>query len=221
LRIITAEQEIGIGTNIDAEVRGQYPAVVGTPAAARVQRIGEKIAAVSDRRDVPYRFTLIESNQLNAFAAPGGFIYVTTETEKVAATDAELAAIIAHEVGHVAALHSVNQIQRALGYHYLSALVLGENQEEVKEAADIAFNSVIMTGFSRQDELQADDLGVKYSWKAGYDPYGLANFFIKLQLRNQETVVDRTFEFLRSHPVISERRRRAEALAASYAAGGR
>ena len=163
LRIITAEQEISIGTNIDTEVRGQYPPVTGTPAAERVQRIGEKIAAVSDRRDVPYRFTLIESNQLNAFAAPGGFIYVTTETERVAATDAELAAVIAHEVGHVAALHSVNQMQRAHGYHYLSALVFGENQEEVKEAADIAFNSVIMTGFSRQDELQADDLGVKYS----------------------------------------------------------
>ncbi len=221
LRIITTEQEISIGTNIDAEVRGQYRAVVANAATERVQRIGDKIAAVSDRRDVPYRFTLIESDQLNAFAAPGGFIYVTTETEKVAATDAELAAIIAHEVGHVAALHSVNQMQRALAYHYLSALVFGENQEEVKEAADIAFNSVIMTGFSRQDELQADELGVKYAWKAGYDPYGLANFFIKLQLRNQETIVDRAFEFLRSHPVISERRQRVEALAASYAAGGR
>lgn len=217
LRIISTPQEITMGANIDTQVRSEYEVVTGTRAAERVERIGARIAAVSDRRDVQYHFALIKSSELNAFAAPGGFIYITTETEKVADTDAELAAVVAHEVGHVAALHSVNQMQRALAYHYLSALVFGEDQQKVREAADIAFSSVVMTGFSRQDELQADELGVRYSWKAGYDPYGLGNFFVKLQSRNQETVVDRAFEFLMSHPNISERRQRAEHLAAQYA----
>jgi len=218
LRVISTAEEVAIGRNVDAEIRREYNVVTGTTAAARVQRIGERIAAVSDRRDLEYHFALLESGELNAFAAPGGFIYVTTETDRAAATDAELAAVIAHEVGHVAALHSVNRMQRALAKDIFLALILGEDQRRVAEAADIAFNAVIMTGFSRQDELQADELGVKYSWKAGYDPYGLANFFVKLQERNRETVVDKAFEFLRSHPVISERRRRAEMLAARYAA---
>lgn len=218
LRLISTEEEVTLGGNLDDRIRSEYSVITGTPEAERVARIGEKIAAVSDRRDITYQFALLESDDLNAFAAPGGFIYVTSETERVAETDAELAAVIAHEVGHVAALHSVNQMQRALAYDILAALVLGEDQQRVAEAADIAFNAVIMTGFSRQDELQSDELGVKYAWKAGYDPYGLANFFVDLQERNQETMVDEAFEFLRSHPNISERRRRAEILAAQYAA---
>lgn len=218
LRVISTEEEVALGGNLDDRIRREYNVVTGTPAAERVARIGEKIAAVADRRDVDYHFALLESDELNAFAAPGGFIYVTTETERVAETDAELAAVIAHEVGHVAALHSVNQMQRALAYDILAALVLGEDRQRLADAADIAFNAVIMTGFSRQDELQADELGVKYAWKAGYDPYGLADFFVELQERNQETMIDAAFEFLRSHPGISERRRRAELLAARYAA---
>lgn len=217
LRLVGVQEEINIGRNVDAEIGKQYKVQTGTAAAERVQRIGEKIAAVSDRRNIDYHFTLLESDQLNAFAAPGGFIYVTTETEKVTATDSELAAVIGHEVGHVAALHSVNQLQKSLGYDIFSSLAFGRDQVAARKAADIAFNNVIMTGFSRQDELQADELGIKYSWRAGYDPYGLASFFTKLQERNRETAVDRTFEFLRSHPLDSTRLGRAESLASYYA----
>lgn len=221
LRLVGVQEEINMGRNVDAEVRKQYKTQTGTAAAERVQRIGEKIAAVSDRKNIDYHFALLESDQLNAFAAPGGFIYVTTETEKVTTTDSELAAVIGHEVGHVAALHSVNQLQKSLGYEIFSSLAFGQDQAAAQAAADIAFNSVIMTGFSRADELQADELGVKYSWRAGYDPYGLTNFFAKLQERNRETAVDKTFEFLRSHPLDSTRRGRAESLASYYAGRAR
>jgi predicted Zn-dependent protease len=216
LRIIGLSQEVAMGKSLDAQVRSEYKIVTGTPQAERVERIGRRIAAVSDRKDVEYHFALIESGDLNAFAAPGGFIYVTTETAKVADSDAELAAVMAHEVGHVAALHSVKQMQTALAFDLLSALVFDEDRAKTAEAADIAFNVVVMSGFSRRDELQADELGVKYSAAAGYDPYGLSSFFVKLEERNRETVVDKVFEFMRSHPLIGERRRRAESLAATY-----
>lgn len=219
LRIISTSEEVAMGVRLDEQVRSQYKVVTGTAAADRVERIGRRIAAVSDRDDIEYHFALIAGDELNAFAAPGGFIYVTSELLNVAENDAELAAVIAHEVGHVAALHSVNQIQLHLGYRLLSALVFGKDKETEAEAADVAFNTLIATGFSRRDEFQADELGVKYAAKAGYDPYGLANFFAKLQQREQEGILDKALEIVRSHPITSERRRRAEGYAAAYAGG--
>jgi predicted Zn-dependent protease len=111
-------------------------------------------------------------------------------------------------------------VQRALGYELLKALVFGDSKSaEAATAADIAFNNILMTGFSREDEYQADTLGVKYSSKAGYDPYGLANFFVKLQEREGAGANDRTFEFLMSHPNTADRKQRAEAEAAKYVGG--
>ena len=114
IRVISVADEIEMGRNIDARVRSQYNVVTGTDEARRVEKIGARVAGASDRRDIKYHFALIESPDLNAFAAPGGFIYVTTETVSVSGDDSELAAVIAHEVGHVAALHSVHQVQRHL-----------------------------------------------------------------------------------------------------------
>jgi len=219
LRLVGREQEISIGRNVDAEIRREYKVVTGTVAANRVERIGRKIASVCERSDVEYHFALLESDELNAFAAPGGFIYVTTTTEKVADSDAELAAVIGHEVGHVAMYHSVKQIQSALAFDILNSLILGD-KEQSAEAAAIAFNVVIMSGFSREHERESDRLGVIYPWKAGYDPYGMAGFLAKLEERNAETVVDKTFEFMRSHPLISQRRQAAEELAREMAARG-
>ncbi len=221
LNIITTPQEITIGENIDAQVRRQYTVITGTPQADRVKRIGARIAQASDRPGIQYHFTLLESDDVNAFAAPGGFIYVTTGLLAMVENDAELAGVIAHEVGHVAAFHSIRQMQQHLGYSILRNLVFDEDDAKAAGAADIAFNTIIMTGFSRRDEYQADKLGIKYAAAAGYDPYGLANFFVKLQQREREGILDKAFEIVMSHPITSQRRRRAEAYAAEYAAGER
>ena len=173
---------------------------------------------MADRREFPYHFALLQSDEVNAFAAPGGYVYVTSALEKMAASDAELAAVMAHEVGHVSAGHSAQQLQTAMGYELFKTLLLGDKGGAAAQAAaDIAFNNVIMTGFSRKDEFQADELGVKYAASAGYDPYGMASFFDKLQEREKAGNINRNFEFLMSHPNTPERRRRAEALAGQYA----
>jgi len=217
LRIISTYEEVRMGRRIDAEVRKQYRAVSGTAEAERIARIGARVAAVAERRDVSYSFTLLETRELNAFAAPGGFVYVTTELIDFCESDAELAAVIGHEVGHISAMHSVQQMQRQLGYQILRDLAVGEEESQAAAAADIAFDTVVMTGFSREQEFEADKLGVRYSAKAGYNPYGMANFLIRLAERNRETIVDRVFEFLLSHPNLGERSRRAERYARQYA----
>ena len=218
LRIISTQQEVEMGGRIDVQVRSQYRAVTGTPEAVRVETIGAKMAAVCDRRDIQYHFALLDSAELNAFAAPGGYIYVTTTLLRAVGDDSELAAVIGHEVGHVAAFHSVHQMQRALGWDIMKALILEDRaSQRATNAADIAFNKVVMTGFSRKDEDQADDLGVKYSAKGGYDPYGMGRFFVKLGQLQRENRANKAFEFLMSHPNTESRRQRAEAEAAKYA----
>jgi len=218
LRLISTAQEVEMGGRIDAQVRQQYRVESETAAAERVGRLGQRVAAVSDRQDIQYHFALIDSPELNAFAAPGGYVYVTKELVNAAGDDAELAAVIAHEVGHVAAFHSVNEMQRRLGYDIFRSLMFGDaDSPQAVQAADAAFNGVVMTGFSREDEYEADRLGVKYAAKAGYDPYGLANFFVKLEERQRQGIVDRAFEFLMSHPNTEDRRRKAEKEAARYA----
>lgn len=219
IRFISTADEVEMGKRIDAQLRTEYTVVTDTAQARRVAAIGEKVGRVSDRRDVEYHFALIDSGELNAFAAPGGFIYVTTELAALA-DDSELAAVMGHEVGHVAAGHSVQQLQRAVGYTVLRDLLLGsEGSEAASTAADIAFGSIIQTKFSRDDEYQSDDLGVKYSAKAGYDPYGMSRFFVKLKERQEAGVVDDALEILRSHPNTDKRRERAEIEAGRYARG--
>jgi len=218
---IAVADEVEMGKRLDGKVRRQYRVVTGTSEAERVERTGSRIAAVSDRRDIGYYFALVESGELNAFATPGGYIYVTSELNKMA-NDDELAAVIGHEVGHVAAYHSVNQMQKELGYNIFTALIRGDRRSQAAvQAADIAFDTVIMTGFSTEDEFQADQLGVKYCAKAGYDPRAMASFLGKLEERNKEGLVDKAFEFMLSNRNIAQRRKRAEAEAALYAQGGR
>lgn len=215
LSLISTSDEVSMGQKIDQQVRSQYPVVTGTPAAERVQRVGARIAAASDRKDLTYHYALIQSKDVNAFATPGGYIYVTTAAEQLAQPDDELAAVLGHETGHVAARHSVQQLQDQMGYTLLKDLILGtKGGPAAQAAADVAFNSIIMTGFSRKDEYQADQLGVKYAAKAGYDPYGEANFFAKLAKVTGPT--NKNFEFLMDHPDTEARRQKALALAAQY-----
>lgn len=216
IRLISTAEEVEMGGRIDAQVREQHKVATGSEQARRIERIGRTVAAVSDRDEFPYYFALLDTQELNAFAAPGGYIYVTTELAGMADDD-ELAAVMAHEVGHVAAHHSVNQLQRALGYSILRDLIFGDKTSEAAvAAADIAFNNVIMTGFSREAEYEADELGVKYAARARFDPYGLARFFEKLRQREQRGVFDRNFEFMRSHPDTDKRLARAQQLAGRY-----
>jgi len=175
----------------------------------RVQRIGQRIARVSDRQDLAYRFGVIRDKELNAFTLPGGTIYVNTGTlEK--ATDEELAAVIAHEVGHVAARHVVKHLQADLGFAAVLQLAgaAGVGPESAKIADSLY--GLFSKGFSRQDELEADRLGIRYARKAGYDPHAMISFFEKIQAEHPEGALEKTFNWQATHPLTSERIARAK-----------
>lgn len=201
LIFINTSTEVSIGNMIAAKVSRQFKVSKDSRKIDRVTMIGEKIVGVNDRKDLKYHFNVIEEDGLNAFTTPGGHIYINSGLiEKT--SDDELACVIGHEIGHVAARHIAKKIQAQIGYDILVNIALSKSgTTELRRASSIGFD-LLLRGYSREDELLADRLGVKYAYKAGYDPYAMISFLKQLRDSKKEKV---GFGFLRTHPYISQR----------------
>lgn len=204
--LINTESEVALGKDLDKQIKVDFTLLKDKGMQQRLDAIGKRVAAASDRQDLNYKFNIIKAADFNAFAVPGGFIYVNSGLID-AATDDELAAVLAHEVGHIAARHSVKRLQANMGYQLLANIALGGNAPQaLAQAIGITYN-VVALGFSRQDEFLADKLAVKYSRAAGYNPYGMVTFFRKLE-NNKKPGVE--LVFLSSHPPVKNRIERVE-----------
>ncbi len=209
---INSASETVIGKNAAAQIAEKYKIIESGKDLDRLNGIGNRIAAVSDRDDIEYKFYIIDDKELNAFTIPGGYVYIYRGLyDKL--DDDELAAVIAHEIGHVAARHIVKKMQANLGYQVLSTIALiayTKNADDDKKkragyaayAGATAFNLVAL-GYSRKDEFQADELSIKYTTKAGFDPHGMIKALKKLDEQAKKGVP--TPYILRSHPYIDQR----------------
>ena len=204
--VLDTSAEIALG-NIAKAQMGLFSLKMGRVDPAqhqRVQEIGGKLAQVSDRRDLRYQFGVVQDKSLNAFALPGGTIYVHTGLlEK--ATDDELAAVLGHEIGHVAARHSVKHLQADLGFTVL--LQIASTAGVAPESARVAKSlyDLFSKGYSRQDELEADRLGIRYTSLAGRNPQAMVTFFQKMLEEKPEDPLSRALVWQRTHPLTSER----------------
>jgi len=207
--MISTQQEISIGEQVSAEIEKSYRLSHDEAMIGRVNRIGLRIAKVSDRQDLTYHFKVLDNKDTNAVSTPGGYIYVYSGLMEKA-NDDELAAVVAHEVGHIAARHSVQAMQSNMvlgsGLSLVTALLVSKDKisPDAQQWANTALN-IIMLGYSRGDELEADNLGVRYAYYAGFDPDGSATFLEKLQKEQKENPLDKGLVYLRSHPLNSER----------------
>lgn len=198
---VTTPIEVTLGNMLSAKVSKQFKISNDAKKIKRLTEIGKKVTSVSDRQDLTYHLAVIEDDSLNAFTTPGGYIYVNSGVlEK--SNDGELACVIGHEVGHVAARHIAKKLQAQLGYDILMNIATRKSGlGDIQRAASLSYD-LIMLGYSREDELLADRLGVKYAYKAGYDPHAMITFLKKLD----ETKDDELGPvFLRSHPYASQR----------------
>ena len=217
--LINTASEVSIGNNMAKEIQAKYKLSNDAEKINRVQTVGMRVASASDRQDLQYHFNVIEDKEINAFAAPGGYIYVNTGLLDAVSSDDELAGVLAHEVGHVAALHSVKKIQAVLGYNILASIALrSEKYNNIRKGVDTSV-SLVMLGYSRQDELQADVLGVRYMRKAGYDPNGIVTFLEKMEEKEKKDPTSRLV-FLRSHPYAGDRVKAVRAEIATSQAQG-
>jgi beta-barrel assembly-enhancing protease len=208
--LIDTPYEVSLGADMSKEIEQKMKVYNNPSMQQRLETIGRKVAAASDRQDIAYHFKIIDDKELNAFAIPGGFIYANRGLME-SATDDELAAVLAHEVGHVAARHGVKRLQAVLGYELILSLALGSKnkQETMKDAVSVIFN-LITLGYSRQDETLADTLSVRYSRRSGFNPRGMVTFFKKLENASGSKSSHYNPVFLSSHPPIEERIRHVE-----------
>ncbi len=206
LIIIPTAQEVAIGAGMAEEIARTEKVLDDSLWQAYLDEVGQKIVAVCDRRDIEYNFTVIESDQVNAFAAPGGHIYFYVGLLREMGNEAEMAAVVAHEISHVVARHGVKRLQAALGVAAAYQLAFGgEGAEAVIDAAIGLGMNLAFAGYSRSNEHEADSYGIHYMVKSGYDPNGALGMFEKLAALG-DSGSSNTYERLaRSHPETRER----------------
>ncbi len=202
--LIDTASEVSLGNAMSKQISGESKISNDPILNARLNRIGQKVAASSDRNDLKYQFFVVENNDLNAFALPGGFVYVHSAVLKEA-NDDELACVLAHEIGHIAARHSVKRLQVVLGYQIVMSLAFSKSSSvDLYRAIDVVFN-VVSLGYSREDERLADRLAVKYAYKSRHNPEAMISFFNKLKAQSSQRGQGYNLVFLSSHTPIDER----------------
>ncbi len=167
------EAELNMGREADAEILGTVGVYDDYDLGDYVDEVGQRLAASSERPYLPWSFKVLDDPTVNAFALPGGFVYVTRGILAELGSEAELAAVLGHEIGHVTAKHSLHrqsQQMLAAGAVITAAVIL--DPEYAEEWAELGMLGVGLTflKYSRDDERQADDLGLRYMMRAGYDP---------------------------------------------------
>ena len=183
LMLLSESDEIQLGKQTDVEVRKQYGVYEDQKLNAYLNDMCQRLARVSHRPNLPYKFEMVDASVVNAFAVPGGYLYFTRGILANLNSEAELAGVMGHELGHITARHSAQQYSRAQLAQFgvlVGGLFLGD---AVSGIAQLGVGMLFLS-FSRDNERQADQLGVEYASKAGYDGKELAGFFETLERMN-------------------------------------
>lgn len=201
LAMISEPQEIEMGREADGDVVASLGLVDDPELQAYVAALGKKLAADSERPQLPWTFRVVDDPVVNAFAIPGGFIYVTRGLLGHLTSEAELAAVIGHEIGHVTARHSVEQMSRQQ-LAQIGLLGVAIASPEFGKYADLAQTGLGLAflKYGRDDERQADDLGLRYLVRHGYDPREMPPVFATLQRVSQQQGGGRVPGWLATHP---------------------
>jgi len=200
--LISTQQEIEIGRQAAAEIEGEFGVVTDPALNQYVSNVGLRVAAVSERRELPWTFRILNESDVNAVSLPGGIIYVTRGMLSFLRSRDELAFVLAHEIGHVAKRHHVQLIERNFFSSIVISLIFGGNAT----GAQIAnFARFMMTrGFSREAEFDADRVGVTYAHRAGFNAGAGLGFMERLRVAEGRDPSN--FEVLfRTHPALSDR----------------
>jgi beta-barrel assembly-enhancing protease len=213
--LISLEEEWQLGQQVSQDVARQVRFNNDAAVNSYVRSMGQRI--VSRTPDpfnrLPWNFYVVQDPSINAFAVPGGHVYIHTGLIAAAGNASELAGVVAHEISHIVARHSTQQLSRQYGISVLAGLVLGQDPGIVQQiAAQIAAGGALAR-FSREAEREADDLGIRAMYEAGYDPRGMAAMFRRLQAQAQANP-GRVDQFFATHPTTEDRIRDSERRAA-------
>jgi predicted Zn-dependent protease len=200
---VTDEEERKIGEDVSAKIRQRFGVVQSGPVHKYVTLVGATLARQSERPALPWTFIVLDTDGVNAFASPGGIIHITRGALGLIKSEAELAGVLAHEIGHVAHKHTVNAIKKNKAVQLGTSETMSDRGPFLDKIANKAYEMVLENKFDRGDEMDADKVSVSLTEKAGYAPGTLAAFLTRLDDRNKDQPVQNGL--FASHPETKER----------------
>lgn len=211
------DREVAIGQSLAMEIDQSSKVITDPVVNEFVNRIGQNIVLHSDAK-IPFKIKVLDSEEVNAFALPGGFLYVNRGLLEAAENEAEVAGVLAHEIAHVAARHGIEQASKGQLINYASLPLIflgGWGGYIIQQIAGVAVPLTFLK-FSRGAETEADRLGAQYMWASGYDPNALISFFEKLQTRNSRSrngkKAGSMAKVFSTHPLTEDRIRNVQSL---------
>ena len=207
--LTSTQKEIDMGRTLAKQVNKELEIVQDESVQARVRTLGQRLAAVCDRQELIYEFTVVHDEEVNAFSLPGGYVFVNDGLINNTKSDDELAAVLAHEIGHIAARHAVKRYETSIGAQLVQlASLAAARQGDVARGVGIAIQATRLA-YAREDELAADRLGVKYLKAAGFDPTAALRMLEHLHAVDQQKThyLPRGVrpQYAQTHPYVPER----------------
>ena len=214
INVISTQEELDMGLRFSQEIEKEIKLISDPVVSAYVDSLGQLLARNSDRADIPYVVKVVDTDEVNAFAIPGGYLYVNRGLIVTAERESELAGVMGHEIGHVVGRHSARQMSRELGLTAVTGLILGNDPNAWASLTANVLSSGTLLHYGREAELEADRYGITETYRSGIDPEGMVTFFEKLlQLEQREPgLLDKFFS---THPPTRERISAGRALIAS------
>ena len=222
LNLVSTDKEVQLGQQFSAEVEKEEPLLNNPAIQQYVEEVGGRLARYSPRQEISYSFKVINApDTVNAFALPGGYMYLYTGLMKLCANEAELAAVMAHEIAHVSGKHHGEMMTRQTGMEAITAIALGENPGAAAALASQLFTKGISARFSRTQEREADSVGMDILYRAGYPPDAMISFMNKLLALDRESGGTRSLPIFATHPSPEERVTLLQDLMCQYPAESR
>jgi beta-barrel assembly-enhancing protease len=200
--VFTEAEEIELGQKVSDEMRKRFGVVQSPEVTRYVTLVGAVLVTNSTRPNLPWTFIVLDTDAVNAFAAPGGFVHVTKGALALMESEAELAGVLGHELIHVTEKHTIAELKKSAATN-LALDASGKGGSKITEAVVGNMKDVLLKGFGRKEEMESDTKGLALASKAGYAPGGLAGFLQKLADRNKNSTEKRGL--FASHPETTER----------------
>jgi predicted Zn-dependent protease len=206
IMLISESMEIGMGKEIDQGLRTEYGFYDDPQLTDYMAQVGQQLAPLTHRPHLQYHFAILDTPIENAFAAPGGYIYITRGLLALMNSEAELATVLGHELGHVNARHSARQMTRSILF-ILGIAIASELSKDFRKIAPITMiaTQLLFLKYSRSDEYQADALGIEYALKGGYSAGEMVTFFSSLERLTESHGGTKIPNFLSTHPLTPKR----------------
>lgn len=205
---VSQEQEVQMGQQYAQQINQQLPLIRDPESLRYINVLGDSIARVTPRADLDWQFYIVDSPEVNAFAVPGGFIYVNRGLIERAQTMNEVAGVLGHEIGHVVKRHSIKQMEQQqkgqIGLTLVCVLTPSVCQSQAAGAAINLGANAVFARFSRQDEAEADAEGVVFTTRAGIDPRGIPNMF-QILLDERQSRPGAVEAWFTTHPLEESR----------------